>query len=696
MKKMVAAAVLVMLTVMANDPAEARPRGVRTRVADTALAMHPLEPLSADEHRVAYEIVRAHFAATTALPDDALLFPYIALREPAKAMVRSWSGGSDFPREATVHVLHAPSNRVWIATVDLRTARVSRVELAPAGTQPAVTAEEYVIADEIVHAYEPWMDAMRARGVDPEDVYVDVWAPGDLELPRSVVATLPHGSRTRLLRALAFVRGASIDEYDPENPQNPYVRPIEGVVVTIDMNQRQVVHMTDTLVRPISQESGNAPVRRTGLKPMRISQPNGGGFEVTGRLVRWQKWQFYAVLHPREGLVLYDVRYDDDGRLRPIAYRLSLSEIYVPYGVADPNWSWRSAFDVGEYNLGTFAQTLEPNRDVPEHAYLFNAVFGSDTGPAEDNPTGTYDSEGTLGMYERDNGLLWTRTDPSNAERDTRGRRDLVLTWNAWIGNYIYGFDWIFGQDGSIEVKVVLTGTTLNRGATEEEEETAPTVGVDENGARVSAPNHQHFFSFRLDLDVDGVENEVSETDVRHLLRPGFANAFGAEETILTREGFRDADPYKARHWEVSNATAKNALGGHTAYSIESHDVTVPYSAPEYAPLLRAAFANHALWITRFREGELYAAGDFPNQGTSGAGLMSFISPPESLGGEEGSDVVVWHTIGHTHIPRPEDYPVMPAESISFKLVPHGFFDRNPALDAQELPQAKRRQRAVR
>ena len=631
-------------------------------------AAHPLEPLSAEEHEAAFAIVRAHFAAGLGLPPDALLFPFIALEEPPKAVVKSWTGG-DFPRAATVHVMHLPSNRTWIATVDLRTGSVTSLQLTPTGTQPAITASEFVLADELVRAYEPWLAAMRARGLDPDDVYIDVWAPGDQE---------GETGQTRLLRALAFLRGAPVEEYDPANPQNPYVRPVEGVVVTLDMNQQRVVSMTDTVLRPVSRESGNAATRRTGLKPMRISQPNGGGFEVTGRVVRWQNWQFYAVLHPREGLVLYDVRYDDGGRLRPIAYRLSLSEIYVPYGVADRNWSWRTAFDVGEYNLGQYAQTLEPNRDVPEHTFFFDALFGTDTGETLELPD-------TLGMYERDNGILWTRTDPSNYARDTRGRRELVLTWNAWIGNYIYGFDWIFGMDGTIEVKVVLTGTTLNRGAGEEEEVTAPVVGVDQFGTRVAAPNHQHFFNFRLDLDIDGVENEVAETDVRPIRTPGFKNAFGPVETELIVEGSRDADPFKARHWEVSNGSA--------AYAIESHDIAVPLSSPDYPPLLRAAFANHALWVTRFREDERYAAGDFPNQGPTGAGLASFVAPAESL---EGADVVVWHTIGMTHVPRPEDYPVMPTETIGFKLVPHGFFDRNPALDAQELPQGTTRRRGVR
>ena len=637
------------------------------------LAAQPFAPLSADEHRRAYALVRAQIG------EEEILFPYIALREPAKAAVLS---GTGVPREATVHVLHAPTNRLWIATADLTAGRVTRLELEEEG-QGAVTAEEYVIADELVRGYEPWAAAMRARGLDPDDVYVDVWAPGDQEVP----VALSHGERTRLLRALSFLRGGSADDYDADAPQNPYVRPIEGVVLTIDMNAREVVHMTDSGIRPVSRESGNAPSRRTGLQPLRVTQPNGGGFTVVGRLVRWQNWQFYAVLHPREGLVLYDVRYQDGDRLRRIAYRMSLSEIYVPYGIADENWSWRTAFDVGEYNLGTFAQTLEADRDVPAHAHLLDAVFGTDTGE-------TWDSEDTLGIYERDLGILWTRTDPTNAARDTRGRRELVVTWNAWIGNYIYGFDWIFGMDGAIEVKVVLTGTTLNRGVRDDEEEdaTAPIVGVDEAGTRVAAPNHQHFFSFRLDLDVDGTQNHVSETDIRHIAVPGFKNAFGPAETMLANEGFRDAEPFSARHWEVASHQ-HNAAGRHTAYAIEMNAVPAPLSAPDYAPLLRAAFARHAFWVTRFKEDERYAAGDFPNQGPAGAGLMSFITPAEPLG---TTDVVVWPTIGMTHVPRPEDYPVMPTETIGFRIVSHGFFDRNPALDAQDLPRTRRRMRGVR
>jgi primary-amine oxidase len=50
------------------------------------------------------------------------------------------------------------------------------------------------------------------------------------------------------------------------------------------------------------------------------------------------------------------------------------------------------------------------------------------------------------------------------------------------------------------------------------------------------------------------------------------------------------------------------------------------------------------------------------------------------------TDVVLWYTFGHTHIPRPEDYPVMPTAYIGFLLKPVGFFDLNPANNLPPSP----------
>jgi len=640
-------------------------------------ADHPLEPLSAAEIQASYGILSSHFAAS-GLPTQPLLFPIITLNEPPKSSVLSWVPGASVPREARAHVMHYPSNRLWVAIVDLDRGRVGSLQLQPRGTQTLVTADEFIAADELVHSYEPWKAAIRRRGINPDNVYVDVWAPGDLPIPADVAATLPDGQKTRLLRAIAFDRGGSIDAFDPVNPQNPYARPIEGVVVTLDMNRRRVIHMVDTTFARVISDSGNAATRRTPLKPLVVKQPQGSDIEITGRRVRWQDWSFYAVLSPREGLVLYDVRFAS----RPIAYRLSVSEAYVPYGVPDNNWVFKTAFDVGEYYLATYAQVLEPNRDVPENTLFLDAVFSTDVGPTSDNPTGTLDYPATIGLYERDGGNLWTRTDPTNFVRDTRYARELVATWNAWIGNYIYGFDWVFRMDGSIEVRVNANGTLQNRGVAGSEEATSPLVGIDGSGVRVSAPNHQHFFSFRLDLDIDGTDNQVFQTNVGHIKVPGFKNAFGATETRITREGFDDVNPAASRSWHVKSGSRSNALGEATAYELIPGQTAVPYSTDDFEPLLRAQFAKHQVWVTRYRDGELYAAGDFPNQGSAGEGLPAFVGDGQAL--TSSSDVVVWYTAGFTHIPRPEDYPVMPQESIGFKLAPHGFFARNPVLDAAD------------
>ena len=89
-------------------------------------------------------------------------------------------------------------------------------------------------------------------------------------------------------------------------------------------------------------------------------------------------------------------------------------------------------------------------------------------------------------------------------------------------------------------------------------------------------------------------------------------------------------------------------------------------------------FATANLWVTRYDPDELYAAGRYPSQSTGGDGLPAFVAQDRTI---EGTDIVVWHTFGVTHLVRPEDFPVMPVEMTGFTLVPYGFFDRNPAMD---------------
>jgi len=152
------------------------------------------------------------------------------------------------------------------------------------------------------------------------------------------------------------------------------------------------------------------------------------------------------------------------------------------------------------------------------------------------------------------------------------------------------------------------------------------------------------------------------------------------EETDLASEkrAPRRMDQQSARHWLVMNPQAQNSLGHHTSYILAPAANALPYVAPNSPVRQRAGFINNHFWATRYHPNEAYAAGAYPNQSTGGDGLPKWIADDEPL---KGQDVVVWYTLGITHIPRPEEWPIMPVAHVGFRLIPGGFFSRNPALD---------------
>jgi Cu2+-containing amine oxidase len=94
--------------------------------------------------------------------------------------------------------------------------------------------------------------------------------------------------------------------------------------------------------------------------------------------------------------------------------------------------------------------------------------------------------------------------------------------------------------------------------------------------------------------------------------------------------------------------------------------------------LKRAGFMTKHLWVTPYHSDERYPTGNYPNQHSGGEGLPKWTQANRSI---ENTDIVVWYTFGHHHIPRPEDWPVMPTAYTGFTLKPVGFFSSNPALD---------------
>ena len=259
-----------------------------------------------------------------------------------------------------------------------------------------------------------------------------------------------------------------------------------------------------------------------------------------------------------------------------------------------------------------------------------------------------------------------------------RARR-LVVSCIATVGNYEYGFYWYLGQDGTIGFEAKLTGVLHTAGVPEGE----PGPHATEIAPGVAASVHQHFFCARLDMDVDGTKNTVVEIDALsepRTPRNPDGSAFSTDRRVLDRESQarRSVHSAAARRWRVESAERRNRVGEPTAYELIPGEGIEPMALPDSEFRRRARFLDHHLWVTPFAADERYPAGEYPNQSPGGDGLERWTKADRPL---EGEDVVLWYTFGSHHVPRLEDWPVMPVVRCGFELRPVGFFDRNPALD---------------
>ncbi len=619
---------------------------------------HPLEPLSNTEVQQTVKLLREEDLIT-----PTMRFVSISLKEPPKQTVHDFTGSDAAPREAFVVLFDNGKNSTFEAALSLSKNELLSWKQVP-GAQPTMTIDEQVECEQAVLASTEFKAALKKRYSisDTSLVMVDIWSAGyyGTEEDRTM----------RLARPLCFVRT------DPTD--NGYVKPIEGLRPVVDLNTMKVIRVEDYghWDLPPGQSNYAASRRsafRQDIKPLEIKQPEGPSFQVDGHQVGWQKWSFVVGFNAREGLTLHHLCYNDAGKDRSVLYRASLTEMVVPYGDPAATQVRKNAFDVGEYGMGACANSLELGCDCLGLIHYFDAELCTSRGQP-------LTIKNAVCMHEEDYGILWKHTDrrlPDDPE--VRRSRRLVISSVSTVENYEYGFFWYLYQDGTIQFEIKLTGI-LSLGTTRPGEQ--PKYGQ-LVAQQVYAPNHQHFFNVRLDFDLDGTANSVQQVDVM-AEPPGeansFANAFYAQPTLLKSEkqARSHLSQEKARTWKIINPNVLNAVGQPVGYKLVPGDNSFPFAAPQAWWRKRAGFVNYHVWVTPCRDDERYGAGDYPNQSTGGDGLIRWTEQDRSI---DNTDIVLWYTFSHLHVPRPEDYPVMPTAYIGFLLKPAGFFTANPALD---------------
>ncbi len=631
-------------------------------MSQTSTRPHPFDALSGAEIEAAVVVVRARSELT-----PAARFAYIGLDEPTKAEWQHFlDHGASPARRVRLVVVPGPATDVIEAVVDLDQATVIRFDEL-ADLRPALLFEESLITIVALIEHPDWQAALARRGItDPAQVQIDPWPAGSFGVA--------HETGRRITRCLAYYREHPTD--------NGYARPIEGLIAFVDMARGEVLEVVDHGVVALPPDPGayrgpDAPPPRTDLRPISITQPDGVSFALEGNHLAWQRWSLRVTMDPYEGLVLHTLGYEDGGRIRPILHRASVSEMVVPYGHPGPMHGWKNAFDVGEWGLGRMANSLRLGCDCLGEIRYLDVDFASETG----HPQTLVNA---VCIHEEDYGIGWKHADLHAGTTEVRRSRRLVISSISTVGNYEYGFFWYLYLDGTISLEVKLTGIMSTMAL-------APGAAPDHASLvapQLAAPYHQHLFNVRLDMDVDGTTNTVYEVDAV-AERPGpdnpMANAFVSQATRLATElaAQRMIDPSRSRTWKIENPDVRNRLGQPVAYKLVPQATPTLLADPSSSVARRAAFATRNLWVTPYAPHERRAAGDHPNQHAGGDGLPAWTAADRPVA---DTDVVLWHTFGVTHIPRPEDWPVMPVEYTGFSLVPCGFFDRNPALDVPASP----------
>ena len=414
---------------------------------DAPPVLHPLEPLSAEEVSAASAILKAEKGLQASAR-----FVFISLHEPPKAAVQA---GETVAREAFVVLYEKAERKTYEAVVSLTDeAVVSFTHIE--GVQPPVTFEEFMACEAVVQADPDWQAAMRLRGVEDFSLaMIDPWAAG-YSGPED-----DPGAR-RIVRPLTWLRAAP--------GEHGYARPIEGLVVVVDLDAMAVIEVADHGVVSLPPKAGNYDPERmadadnvpsfanAARRPQADRDHPARGRVVhasPGHGVAWQKWHVRVGFTPREGLVLHELSYDE----RPIVYRASLAEMYVPYGDPAPTHRFKNVFDQGEYGVGWLANPLTLGCDCVGEIHYFDGVVNDQDGEPMTIPN-------AVCMHEEDYGIGWKHTDFRTEEVEVRRLRRLVISSIATVGNYEYGYFWYLYTDGTIEYEVKLTGV-ISTGAVE-------------------------------------------------------------------------------------------------------------------------------------------------------------------------------------------------------------------------------------
>ncbi|XP_077410352.1 diamine oxidase [copper-containing] [Vanacampus margaritifer] len=423
----------------------------------------------------------------------------------------------------------------------------------------------------------------------------------------------------------------------------------------------------------VPRGQSNTPTNIHGPK---LVEPQGHRYHIDGNFVEYAGWSFAYRVRSSAGLQVFDVRFNGER----IAYEISLQEAIAFYAGDTPAAMQTKYIDAG-WAMGTLSFELAPGIDCPEIATFVDLHHYFDT----DKPVRYRNA---LCIFEMTTALpLRRHFNAFKGNYNFYGGLDntvLVLRTTSTVYNYDYIWDFIFYQNGVMEVKVSATGYI---------HDTFLTPNGLKYGSKVYSyvlgNLHTHLINYKVDLDIAGRENSFKTLDLKYvnITNPWSPKNFIVQSQLNWTEhktersaAFRYGKKFP-RYVHFYNPNEKNKWGHQKSYRIQlnSHgDSVLPRGWREENGI---SWSRYPLAVTRHKDSEATSSSIY-NQNDPWKPVVSFEDYIRNNENIVNQDLVAWVTVGFLHVPHAEDIPntATPGNAVGFFLRPFNFFDEDPSV----------------
>lgn len=436
--------------------------------------------------------------------------------------------------------------------------------------------------------------------------------------------------------------------------------------------------MTQKSYMPYINKFRDAP-QFTGhhLKPPRLIYPDGKRFLVHNNHVSYRGWNFDVRMSTTTGPSIFNVKFNDVS----YAYEISLQEISV-FHSGYKRWIRYSDINYSGFLLGTKVRELVSGTDCPEvstfihNTHVFEGSFNRKT------------FRNSFCVFEQSTGMILRRHYSSVYS----GLEDITLVVRTILSihNYDHVFDFIFHQNGVLDVQTSYSGFPLPTVYSPEE---------DRHGFRIrdelSANIHHYSCHFKVDLDVFGRKNRFETLDIETKTHDGdwiiqastkyeqlkFGRSLKMTET---QASFRHSDKTKSRYI-FYNKDHVTKYKDPKALRLEIKTDGNPYANDGTGNEASVSWKRYILAVSKRHEDEpssssIYSMWDAKET------VVNFQSFLDNNDGIIDQDLVAWITLDATHIPHNEDFPTMSTTNNQqyFTLSPFNLFSEDPSANSPD------------